>query len=427
MQPITSLRHFAVDRSRVNKVVDVEFYQMDLASAVEGARKDQPDLFVDNGVYLPSWSKFAKDPIKAKGFWSRMLAAVFLGEGNADEMNVDLQFRKPGQKYVPQQRVAMMFLSIDNDELETVVQLTRDVLKGFRIIPIGGAFGIKNATAEQHTKQEIERATRAGENVLILSGGMAQRSYSIPEITELYLAYDGGEAGATIQKMSRALTSAHAGKIGRIVSLSFEPNRDDKFDQLLLTTAQNYKASHNIATLKEALKKVLATVDIFRCTKDGSEKFTLDTYLQQLMSANSLSRVIGKTCDLSILTQNAIAALAEGNADYARAVRTEATERGATFAPAEAQKRPPSEIQPDDFAKTLKKAREVVVSVAEHIDILVLGCGFDTIDETLAACDADVDLQKEVTKEYGVDYALIRFMFDHNVINRDLIELMFAA
>jgi membrane-bound lytic murein transglycosylase len=53
----------------------------------------------------------------------------------------------------------------------------------------------KNSTAESKVKDAIEKAKRNKQDVLILSAGMAQRSFSVDEITELYLAYDGGDAG----------------------------------------------------------------------------------------------------------------------------------------------------------------------------------------------------------------------------------------
>lgn len=418
------LKHFAIDKSRHAKVVDVEFYQMSLIKAVESAMKEDPELFADGTDRLPSWSKFAANPLKAKGFWSRVLEAIFLGEGNADEMNADYQFGQAGK-----QRIAMMFLSINNDELETVVNLSRQILKGFRVVGIGGAFGIKNATAEAHTKAEIEEALASGDSVLILSGGMAQRSYSVPEITELYLAYDGGEAGATIQKMSRALTPGEEGKIGRIVSLSFDPNRDDKFDQMIVTTAKNFQQTHGIATLKEAMKKVLGTIDIFRCTEDGRDRFEFDTYLHQLLENNSLSRICGKTADLSDLDDDALRALASGNTEYFRNKQAERAEKGRTHAKVDPKKRAPSDRDLDEkeYATLLKKAREAVTVVVEHIDILVYGIGCETIADTLNTCDADENLRSAVAQKFGIDYDVIKFLFDENIVNSDLVELYFEG
>lgn len=424
------LKHFKIDRSRVAKVVDVEFYQMSLIKAVEAARKENPELFVEDGIFLPSWSKFAADPVKAKGFWSHMLSAIFLGEGNSDDMNADLQFRPQGAKRaaMPKQRVAMMFLSINNDELEIVTDLTRDILKGFRIVPVGGAFGIKNSNAEQYTKEEIEKASRNGEHVLILSGGMAQRSYSIPQITELYLAYDGGEAGATIQKMSRALTAAEEGKVGRIVSLSFDPNRDDKFDQMLVTTAVNYKKTHGEASLKAALKKVLATVDIFRCTDDGRDRFEFDTYLHQLLTNNSLTRIIGRQTALDRCDWDTIKALSEGNADYMRNKAAERAEKGRTHKSAEPKERPASDPSDEkEYDRMLKKAREVVTTVADNIDILVYGVGAETVDETFEIADVDPELQILIATKFGTDYTIIKFLFQEGIINKDLVELLWET
>jgi hypothetical protein len=423
------LKYFKVDKSRHDKVVDVEFYQMNLIKIVERARMLEPEMFVENGVYLPGWSKFAADPIRAKGFWTRMLEAIFLGQHGVDSVNVDIQFRGEDRKYRPGQRVAMMFLSINNDELEVVAGLTRDALPGFVVVPIGGAFGIKNATAEAHTRAQIEIAKRDGKNVLILSGGMAQRSYSIPEITELYLAYDAGEAGSTIQKMSRALTADEVGKVGRIISLSFDPNRDDRFDAMIITTAKNYKKTHDLPNLKEALRKVISTVDIFRCTDDGRSPFEFDTYLKHLQVNNSLTRLIGKTADFSRLTEGMIEALAGGNGEYFRNARVEGAEKGRATKPRIPQKR----LKDDDklaskaWEDMMKKAREVVTTISENIDILVYGIGAATVDEMLDKVDSSVDWQEAVMNKFGVEYDVIRFLFKQHIINPDLVELIWET
>ena len=54
------LKYFCVDPSRHQLYVDVEFYQMNLASVVELARTAEPDAFVEDGIFLPSWSTVAR-------------------------------------------------------------------------------------------------------------------------------------------------------------------------------------------------------------------------------------------------------------------------------------------------------------------------------------------------------------------------------
>lgn len=256
------LKHFKVDKSRHQLVVEVQFYQMNLASVVDIARKQEPDAFVQDGIFLPSWSKFAAQPVKAKGFFTNMLQAVFEGKGGDDSLNVDYQ---TGRRAKEGTKVAMMFLpgSTTNANLQEIKPIAEQALRGFNVILVSGAEDMSNATAEKDVKEAIELAEKAGQHVLILSAGMAQRSFSIPQITELYLCYDTGDNGATIQKMSRTLTPHTVGKIGRVVSLSFDPNRDDKFDAMLIETAQNYMKNKGIADLKTALADVLRTVDIF--------------------------------------------------------------------------------------------------------------------------------------------------------------------
>jgi len=415
----TSLAHFKIDPSRHNLVVDVEFYQMDLKSAVEFARTNDPEAFDEDGIYLPSWTKFAANPIKAKGFWTRMLQAVFLGQHGWDELNVEHQFGE-----VADQRVAMMFLSgsMRNTNLDTAAKLAQQALPGYQVVPIYGE-EMTNRSAEKDVKDAIEVAREKGQSVLLLSAGMAQRSFSVGVITELYLAYDEGNNGATIQKISRALTPDQAGKIGRIVSLSFDPNRDDKFDALLIETALNYKRSHAIKSAKDAMRDVLRTVDIFRCTADGAIKLDGDDYLEQAIERKSISRVVGKVADITKLSVGELTALAQGNAAAFRAAKQEAAERGKTRAngaPGNKNKNTSPEMA---SAKLIAQAREVITTIVENLDIIVQGTGTYNINQAFKIVGETPEHRQAVAEEFGVEFELIKELFDHGVINVDLVEL----
>ena len=417
------LKHFKVDAGRHQLVVDVEFYQMNLASVVEIARTAEPDAFLDNGVFLPSWSKFAANPIKAKGFFTNMLQAVFGGRGGDDSLNVDYQ---TGRKASEGTKVAMMFLpgSTTNANLQEIKPIAEQALRGFRVVLISGAEDISNATAEKSVKAEIEQAEKLSQHVLILSAGMAQRSFSVPEITELYLAYDTGDNGATIQKMSRTLTPHSAGKVGRVISLSFDPNRDDKFDAMMIETAQNYKRNHSIPDLKQALRDVLRTVDIFKCQAAGAVKIEVDEYLEQALTRKSIDRVIGKIAPVAELTAQEVAALASGNVDVFRAARTEAAESGKTRLNVIRKKSGNNKTGASE--QQLTRAREMIVTISQNIDIIRY-YGGSTIEEAFALMDAEgADIQNDVTAQFGVPYAMVKELVLTNFINRDLLDLKFA-
>ena len=352
-----------------------------------------------------------------------MLQAVFEGKHGADELNVDYQ---TGRRSKEGLKVAMMFLSgsTTNENLIEVADIAQQALKGFVVVPISGAADVTNATAESTAKEAIERAQKKDQHVLLISAGMAQRSFSIPEITELYLAYDTGDNGATIQKMSRALTPDKAGKVGRVISLSFDPNRDDKFDAMVIETAQNYKANKGIKDLKDALRDVLRTVDIFRCGVDGADKIEVDTYLEEALARNSIDRIVGKVAHVNDLSPEEIRALAAGNAEVFRAAKQESAQRGKTKGPG--AKRRAGESKIDASAKEIARAREVIVTIAQNIDIIRYQGG-NTIDEAFDIIDArPASVREGIGADFGVEYELIKELVQGGVINRDLLDLKFS-
>jgi hypothetical protein len=423
------LKQFTVDPKRSQLVVPVEFYQMNLIRAVEQARKLDPELFVDGDDYLPSWSKFAKDPIRAKGFWTRMLQAVFLGQNSLPEMSIDLQTQEVSETGF---KVAMMFLpgslTIKNDHLKNVISLTKQTLKGWEVLEIsgGGEYNgkkIGNKNAEKITKEVIEKCKETGTPLLIISRGMAQRSYSVGEITELYLCYDEGDAGATTQKISRALTPSQVGKIGRIFSLSFDPNRDDKFDTMMIAAAQNY-AKRKGVDVDEALRRVISTVDIFACGKDGSVRIEIDNYLQQILDRNSLSRMVGKQADLNELSTDEIQLLALGNANYSKLAKVEAAAKGK--AGVNKSKGKPAVLSNED-RKMVDKARKVLATIVEHLPYLAIMTQSDSIRDSLVRCREVDDYAEYVQQEFGVSPDTILEFFDRGVLNYDLASLQKSA
>ena len=411
----TKLKYFDVNPKRHDLIVDIELYQMDLKSAVDLTINQNPNLNRDE---LASWSKFAAKPIKAKGLWTNILQAVFEGKHGLDNLNIDLQTND-----VPEQRVAMMFLpgsiGISNGDLTTVSNMAKDALKGYSIVTVSGE-EMENRTAESKVKEAIEKAQRNNQNVLILSAGMAQRSFSVGEITELYLAYDSGDAGATIQKISRALTPHTESKIGRIVSLSFDPNRDDKFDDLTLITADNFQKRHGV-DIRQALAEVLKTVDIFRCTDNGSVKILRDEYLEQLIENGRLSRVLGKTSDLSKLTADEIKALGQGEIDYYRAAKTAAAQTGKTRSASTKAAGKPAK---NSTNKELADARKMITTLVENLDILTYGSNSATIQEALVKISADEQKKFEVRKHFGIDFEIIHDLFERNIINTNMVRLL---
>jgi hypothetical protein len=319
-------------------------------------------------------------------------------------------------------RVAMMFLpsNIRNENIKVVEQIAKETLPAYDVIVLSGAVTyngrkITNRTAERTVKEVLEKKN----NVLIISALLAQRSFSIPEITELYLAYDRGETGSTIQKMSRVLTPGGIDKVGHIFSLSFDPNRDDKFDSMIIETALNYKKRNNVKSLQEALQEVLRTIDIYDCTTDGPKKVDVTNYIDAVMKRKGISRVLGKIADLSKLSATDIKALASGNVNYIRNELVKITKSGKTKITLKKNKGMSKSAKKD-----IAKAREVIVTIIENLDVIIYGTCSHTLTDAMHKIRQDVNLRKELEEEFGVPMETITYLFTKQVISQDWVELI---
>jgi len=432
-------KFFSINIQRDKLVVDVWYYQMSLAGLVDRALAQEFGDVGEDGALLPSWSKLAANPEKAGAvsFFRDMLRAVIGGEdpGGRDYLSARYMIRKAEKTKLDKHRVAMMWLpgSITNANLSTLRELAQEVLGGFEVIAISGneVYDLSNKkftnrNSERHTREIIETATREGKGVLILAANMAQRSYSVPEITELYLAYDGGSEAATIQKISRAFTpNGDENKVARVISLSFDPARDDKFDALVVQSALNYQQKNNIPNARDALEEVLRTINIIRNDENGVNRFDVSPYLNEILKRNSLGRVIGKIANVYELTAEEIKALAEGNAQVFRTAKPDAVTKGKTRdVPRARAKNKAAKGEHKVDLKLLARAREVIATLVENMDVFIGYTGMRTLDEALAVYAKNKDLRTNLLDDFGVEYEVVCKLFARGVIKKQLVDLM---
>lgn len=421
------LSNFKIDTTRDLLAPDFKCYQMDLSGPVNAAiQAGEVDAEFKQ---LPSWAKFAANPIKAKGFFSRTLQAIFLGQGGHDELNSDVQTETYAREGV---RVAMMFLPDNTGTMNGAIDMARDIasesLSGFHVMALAGSQDhngrkMKNANVERAVKEQVEICKKEGKSLLILASKMAQRSFSIPEITELYLAYDNGQLGSTLQKMSRTLTPGGLDKVGNVFSLSFDPNRDDKFDAMVIETAINYKRRNSTPNILDALRSVLATVDIYKCTEDGAVQVDIDTYLEDAMERKGISRVLGKIVDFTEIPPATISALAQGDGDYFRQAQQDKAEKGRTRD--KVAKAPNTKAKTDrQFEKELAKAREMITTILENLNIIIIGSRASDLTNAFEQIEGSNSLQQFIIDEFGVGYEVIQYLFDQGIIKQDWVDLM---
>lgn len=412
-----TLKFFKKDITRDKVYASVEGYQLDLGPVVERAK-----LIHGNHDELPSWTKFVANPKKGKGWFVTLLEGMFKGKHNLHGVNID-NIVESINGDLSKRRVTMMFFP-DNTKVEnliTIGDIIQETLSGWKIVVLNGQTVKNNSECESKVTDVIESIES---NVMIIASKMAQRSFSEELIDELYLAYDQGQDGATIQKMSRALTSNSLDKIARIFSLSFNPNRDDKLDTLVFQAALNQVEKKGKSDIREELKRVYRSIDIYSCNDKGAFKLTVDEYVKRALEKKGISRVMGKKSDLSKLTKSQLIALSQGNVDFLRNEMKEIVDTGKTK-----ESLPKNNTITDSQKPTeteIEKVREVVITIIEHSDIIMISAKFygaRNIKDALEIIENE-NMTQDIEDEFGVKYDVIKYMFIMGIIKQEWVNLL---
>jgi hypothetical protein len=414
------LKFFQKDTNRDKVYASVEGYQLNLVPVVNKAKQ-----LNSNNDELPSWSKFVANPVKGRGFYVTLIEAMFKGKHNLSGVDIELLVQYTNSD-LQERRIAMIFFP-DNtkvDNLNKIGDITKDNLNGWTVVVLNGKTVTSNAECEYTVKNAIENNKG---NVLIIASKMAQRSFSEELISELYLAYDKGQDGATIQKMSRSLTSNTSDKIARIFSLSFDPNRDDKLDTMVFQSALNQVEKKGKSDIREELKRVYKSIDIYSCSGDGEAiKLSVDDYVKQSLQKKGICRVIGKKSNLSLLTNTQVKALLGGNVDY---LRNEIKERAETGKTKDIKSKESESVMVDKASKNdVEKVREVVISMIEHSDVIMLSAknkGAKNITEALQVFE-DNKWTPIIEEEFGVKYEVVKYLYTMGVIKEDWVNLIYG-
>lgn len=413
-----ALKFFKKDTNRDKVYASVEGYQLDLRPVVDKAKQ-----LHENVDELPSWGKFVVNPKKGKGWYVTLIESMFNSKHNLYGVDIDRLVDSTGSD-LSDRRVSMIFFP-DNTKVDNLIEIgkiTQNILNGWFIVVLNGGTVMNAGECESKVDDVINSTDK---NILIISAKMAQRSFSQELIDELYLAYDKGQDGATIQKMSRALTSNRPDKVARIFSLSFDPNRDDKLDTMVFQSALNQVEKKGKGDIREELKRVYNSIDIFSCNYKGDAvKLEVDEYVKQALEKKGISRVMGKKSDLTLLTKSQIQALLNGNVDYLRNEMKERAEMGKIKdSKPKVSDRPKTE-KPSD--SDIEKVREVIITILENFGYLMnagKNKGAKNVTEMFKVFETN-KWERLVEKKFNVPYEVIKYMVIVGVIKKDWVNLL---
>ena len=259
----------------------VRFYRFDWSEYVPSEEFDEE--------LNPSFSKASVDVNKCRGFWTGLYKSL-VGESDNFESNDYNLFNVISQSGEDLQSV-IQFVSMTKKQMGVLETIAIQVLGDYFVPVIVNGDKIKGKESERYIKDKLIQAKEEGKHVWVISSQMCQRSFSIPEINTVILSYDRGDQGATIQKMSRALTSGSNKTLGHIVSLSIDGNRDEKISTIIMETAEK-ESEDTDEDMVESIKKVLRTLPIFQMVDGDIEPIDVDDYAKEVFESSNSHRLI---------------------------------------------------------------------------------------------------------------------------------------
>lgn len=255
-------------------LVKVEFYRFDWSQFV-------PILSDKDSNFNPSFSKCSEDVNKNTAFWTGLYQTMIGTSSDMDLNDYSLFNCLNGDP-----ESVIQFVNMSNVQLKKLEKIANSILNQFYDVYAICGEDVEGKNAEQFVKDKIILAKQKGKKVWIIASQMCQRSFSIHDINVVLLSYDNGDVGATMQKISRALTNGNRDKTGYIISLSIDGNRDDKIAPMIMDAARQVAENEGIS-LPDALRKVMKTFPIFQMDADGyAVKLLADEYAKELFSSS---------------------------------------------------------------------------------------------------------------------------------------------
>lgn len=216
---------------------------------------------------MPSWQKIWGRPLANSAFIGSLFKSLVGDNALRTELNLSAMMGENVDCF-------MLLVSANNKEMGQIKAIANRAIPDWHIKVLNGDH-TTNRKAEDETIQEINEAVLAGKKgVIVIANQMGSRSYSVSAIQATVIAFDRGSVDATTQKVSRCLTPgltmAGDKKVtGGIVDLSFDPNRAENIEKLILEEAILVQRAGDAEDFTKAVKYVLSAVDLSKMNEYG--------------------------------------------------------------------------------------------------------------------------------------------------------------
>ena len=399
-----------------NSIPQVKLYEMDLSTFASKQEK-----MVEADEMFASFTKACtanttRDGLRAPGFWTGFYQTMV---GDNWEMEGFALSNAVGST-----NCVMQFLpgSCTNKMARFIASIARAQLGSIYDVVVLNGTETSNAKAEHEALDAVEAARKNGRKVWFLSQGMAARSFSVPAIDTVLLTYDGGDLGATLQKLSRAFTAGDSKEFGNVVSISVDPNREDKVASIVLDSAQ--KASEQNGTdLKDELKRAWATFPLFSVDSTGNKvQLSEDLYIERAMSLDaSIPLALNRSALYTIDDATALALVEQILSRQTRSKRAgdkEAMTKGKRFVDAV---KAGKAADPDEHEQAVNLLARQLDAFVHNLDIIrwMVDTDQPQLSDILDVADEDPTLFSEDT---GMTPQLVRDCLSAGLLRQSWID-----
>lgn len=395
------------------KIVRRKFYMLE----VNTLKQDVEQL--DEKVQ-PSWVKIWGKPNANKVFINKLFRSFVGDEELRNELNLS---NITGE----QVECFMLLVSADNKEMKQIKQIADRAIPNYHIKVLNGDF-TNNKSAQYETIKEINEARIAGKTgVVIIANQMGSRSYSVPEIQSTVIAYDRGSVDTTMQKVSRCLTPGNnyveeEKEFGHIVDLSFDPNRSDNIERLLVDEIIQVSKSEGIA-FPAATSYVLSSIDCFKVRYGTAIEVNEEEMFKILGDNDSLLRVADVTVDINaaldiidelenINTASKQRKLRKTAIDSAKNKITEGGDPG----------KPVQDLTDKAIEKIINNAIHALNMSATSVYNLAFGG--ETYSECINIIASSLEKSQEFFELFGVTPCTVKLILERNILNEPILDVI---
>lgn len=374
---------------------------------------------------MPSWTKIWDKPLGNQAFVAKLLQSLTGKDTLRTELNLSNMAESPIDCF-------MLLVSADKKQMSQIADIAARTIPDWHVKVLNGDF-TNNRDAEEETKREINEARINGKKgIMVVANQMGSRSYSVSEIQATVIAYDRGSVDATMQKVSRCLTpgKTYDGSVkeyGHIVDLSFDPNRAENIERLVLEEAIQVQRGQD-TDFTSAVRFVLSSVDMFKINEYGCvEEVTEEDMFKILGDNDNLLKVADVAVDVAAAVQtglfdilskvNASGKASNNKKDIVGAGVINAIKRspkGGGREPSDSDKRKIEKII-NDAIRALNMSATSVYDLAN---------GGDSYRKCLEMIELNSDYDKEFKSLFGVSASDAITLIEHRVLNEAILDVV---